>query len=114
MEYSPQWQIATHIHWTKGVVDLADGYLMRLFKASSPEVIPSVRLGSLPYQVSNIRHVQFTCVHARRGDFKEQCENVPLNECFASLSVMNRRVNEVQDELAVKFPGMGGVGRSLR
>jgi hypothetical protein len=61
MEYSPQWQIATHIHWTKGVVNLANDYLMRLFKVSSPERIPSVRRGSPPYQVSNIRHSVHLC-----------------------------------------------------
>ena len=42
LEYSPQWQIATHIHWAKRVVDLANSYLMRLFKVSSPERIPPV------------------------------------------------------------------------
>jgi len=42
----------------------------------------------------------------RHGDFGNWCTGIPVEECFASIPVIARRVREVQEELAVKFPGM--------
>ena len=51
---------------------------------------------------------QFISIHVRHGDFGTQCRDVPVLECFAPLSVIDRRVQEVQAELQRKFPGIGG------
>jgi hypothetical protein len=42
----------------------------------------------------------------RRGDFGNWCHDVPNGDCFPSIAVINRRVQEVKDELASKYPGM--------
>ena len=42
----------------------------------------------------------------RHGDFGNWCTGIPVEECFASIPVIARRVREVQEELSVKFPGM--------
>ena len=42
----------------------------------------------------------------RHGDFGNWCQDIPKEDCFPSLPVINRRVQEVKDELAIKFPGM--------
>lgn len=36
----------------------------------------------------------------RHNDFKNACHGLPLDECFAPLSVVVTRVKEVQDELS--------------
>ncbi|KAJ7225371.1 hypothetical protein GGX14DRAFT_386272 [Mycena pura] len=41
----------------------------------------------------------FISIHVRRYDFEVWCGGVPVQECFAPLSVIARRVGEVQDEL---------------
>jgi hypothetical protein len=38
-------------------------------------------------------------IHARHRDFKVFCGDRPLDECYASLPVIARRVQEVKDEL---------------
>ncbi|KAG8996936.1 hypothetical protein FRB93_000606 [Tulasnella sp. JGI-2019a] len=88
-DYSPQWHIASTIHFAPRMVELANGYLMRLFDVPSEADIPL-----------------FISIHVRHGDFKWQCGTVPLVDCFASLSVIARRVQEVQDELASTHPGI--------
>lgn len=42
----------------------------------------------------------------RHGDFGNWCEGVPVEECFASIPVIARRVREVQEELSIKHSGM--------
>lgn len=42
----------------------------------------------------------------RHGDFGNWCNGAPLEDCFASIPVITRRVREVRDELALKYPGM--------
>ena len=42
----------------------------------------------------------------RRGDFGGWCNGNPLEECFASIPVIARRVREVQEELSLKYPDM--------
>ncbi|KAG1903033.1 uncharacterized protein F5891DRAFT_947755, partial [Suillus fuscotomentosus] len=38
-------------------------------------------------------------IHIRHGDFSQQCEEFPVDQCFAPLSVIARRVSEVREEL---------------
>lgn len=42
----------------------------------------------------------------RRGDFGNFCDGITKDECFPSLATIDRRVQEVKDELATKFPDM--------
>jgi hypothetical protein len=50
--------------------------------------------------------VKYITIHQRHGDFNNWCNDNPLEECFASIPVLVRRVREIQEELAIKFPGM--------
>lgn len=38
-------------------------------------------------------------MHVRRGDFADWCGDVPVDDCFAPVSVIARRVREVQEEI---------------
>ena len=42
----------------------------------------------------------------RHGDFGNWCDGNPIEECFAPISVIARRVREVQEELSIKYSGM--------
>jgi hypothetical protein len=48
---------------------------------------------------SNLYYSQFISVHARRDDFQNWCGEFTKEECFASLSVIGRRVDEVKAEV---------------
>jgi hypothetical protein len=41
---------------------------------------------------------QYITIHVRHGDFKGAC-HIPFDECFAPLSAIARRVDEVKEEL---------------
>jgi hypothetical protein len=45
---------------------------------------------------------QYVSIHVRHHDFKGWCGDVPVEDCFASLSVIARRVREVQEELRTR------------
>jgi len=38
-------------------------------------------------------------IHVRHGDFKNWCGQVPVEDCFASIAVLARRVEEIKTEL---------------
>ena len=42
---------------------------------------------------------QYISIHVRHGDFRSYCNSIPEDQCFASISVIARRVEEVQQEL---------------
>ncbi|KAG8848874.1 hypothetical protein FRB96_001006 [Tulasnella sp. 330] len=92
-EYHPGWQIATKMHFTPRMVQIANDFLMRLFDVQMEEYIPP-----------------FISVHVRHGDFGNECSraSIPTSDCFAPLSVIARRVQEVQDELANTRSGLNG------
>ncbi|KAG8869692.1 hypothetical protein FRB98_002285 [Tulasnella sp. 332] len=90
-EYNPAWQIASKMHFAPRMVRIANGMLMRVFNVQTDDDIPP-----------------FISIHVRHGDFKGMCGDVPLPDCLASLSVIARRVQEVQDELANTRPGFNG------
>jgi hypothetical protein len=48
---------------------------------------------------TNKLHSQYISVHVRHGDFVNWCGGVPLEDCFANTTVINRRVQEEKDEL---------------
>ncbi|KAF7303293.1 hypothetical protein MKEN_01293400 [Mycena kentingensis (nom. inval.)] len=83
-DYSPAWRyVGRHMYWTPALNSLADQYIRKAFGI--------VENGQIP---------PFISVHVRHLDFEVYCEKVPLNECFASLKVISRRVREVQEEVA--------------
>ncbi|KAG8874491.1 hypothetical protein FRB97_005877 [Tulasnella sp. 331] len=92
-EYHPGWQIASKMHFAPRMVQIANSFLMRLFDVQREEYIPP-----------------FISIHVRHGDFGDHCDRVkiPKLDCFAPLSVIARRVQEVQDELAGTRPDFNG------
>ncbi|KAK1233665.1 hypothetical protein PQX77_003160 [Marasmius sp. AFHP31] len=82
-DYSPVWRhVARHMHWAPRVTKLADEYVNRALGLKESEITP-------PY----------IGVHVRHNDFQDWCFEVPLHECFATLPVIARRVQEVKDEI---------------
>jgi hypothetical protein len=43
--------------------------------------------------------LQWIGIHIRHGDFADWCGGVPLENCFAPISVIKRRVEDVKQEL---------------
>ncbi|CAA7265892.1 unnamed protein product [Cyclocybe aegerita] len=82
-DYSPAWLfVGQHMHWTPRLESLADQYVRSAFglqeKAETPPYIG---------------------IHIRHGDFANWCGTVPVEECFAPISVIARRVEEVKLEI---------------
>ncbi|KAF9074844.1 hypothetical protein BDP27DRAFT_1316061 [Rhodocollybia butyracea] len=72
-DYSPAWRY------------LANLYLNRAF--GLPELGPTP-----PY----------IAIHVRHYDFAGWCGDVPLNDCFASIPIIARRVREVQEKIRIE------------
>ncbi|KAF7289478.1 hypothetical protein HMN09_01341800 [Mycena chlorophos] len=81
-DYSPAWRfVGKYLHFTDTIVKLAEQYVRDAVAIAPYEPTP-------PY----------IAIHVRHGDFAGWCE-VPLKDCFAPLSAIARRVEELQDEL---------------
>ncbi|KAJ7089795.1 hypothetical protein B0H15DRAFT_930626 [Mycena belliarum] len=81
-DYGPAWRfVGRHMHWTPKILELAERYVREALVVAPYEPTP-------PY----------IAVHVRHGDFAGWCE-VPVKDCFAPLSAIARRVEEVQTEL---------------
>lgn len=52
--------------------------------------------------------MQWIGVHIRHGDFGSWCGDVPVSDCFAPISAIKRRIDEVKDELETRL-GLTGV-----
>ncbi|KAF8913143.1 hypothetical protein CPB84DRAFT_1812062 [Gymnopilus junonius] len=82
-DYSPAWLfVGQHMHWTPRLVSLAEEYLRRAFGTQANDETPP-----------------WIAIHIRHGDFKDWCGSVPIEDCFAPLSVIARRVQEVKQEI---------------
>ncbi|PPQ78032.1 hypothetical protein CVT25_015577 [Psilocybe cyanescens] len=82
-DFSPAWLfVGQHMHWTPKLVALADEYLRKAFGTEENEVTPP-----------------WISIHIRHGDFAGWCGDVPVDDCFAPLSVIARRVEEVKQEI---------------
>lgn len=89
-DFAPAWRfVVTHMHWTERLEAIGEQYLRATFGLEADQPIP-------PY----------ITIHQRHGDFNNWCNDVPLEECFASIPVIARRVREIQEELSIKYPGM--------
>ncbi|KAJ7272628.1 hypothetical protein B0H12DRAFT_1007870 [Mycena haematopus] len=81
-DYGPAWRfVGRHMYWTPKLLQLAGKYVRDALVVAPYEPTP-------PY----------ITVHVRHGDFAGWCDR-PLKDCFAPLSAIARRVEEVQDEL---------------
>ncbi|KAJ6605810.1 hypothetical protein B0H10DRAFT_2228867 [Mycena sp. CBHHK59/15] len=81
-DYSPAWRfVGRYMYWTPKIEAIADSYVRRV-------------LGTAPFEPTP----PYIAVHVRHGDFRGWC-SLPLEECFAPLSAIVRRVDEVQAEL---------------
>ncbi|KAI0785042.1 hypothetical protein C8Q75DRAFT_723287 [Abortiporus biennis] len=88
MDYAPQWRfVGRHLHWTSRIESIAASYVKRVFGLPADE-------GAVPPYIT---------IHVRHGDFGNWCwEAEDPRDCFAPLSVIARRVQEVQDEIRRK------------
>jgi hypothetical protein len=82
-DYSPAWRyVAQHMHWVPSIEKLANEYINRALGLPDDAETP-------PY----------IGIHVRHYDFAGWCGDTPLDECFASISVIARRVREVQEQI---------------
>ncbi|KAJ7492150.1 hypothetical protein FB451DRAFT_518434 [Mycena latifolia] len=83
LDYSPAWRYAgQYMRWTAALEELADTYVRKTLGVAAHDPIPP-----------------FITVHARRDDFQGWCGDYSLEDCFAPLIVIARRVHEVQAEI---------------
>jgi len=82
-DYSPAWRfVGQYMRWSPQLESLINQYARRTIGVPDDEPTPN-----------------WIAVHVRHGDFKNLCADVPLSDCFAPLSVIAKRVQEVKEEL---------------
>jgi len=82
-DVGPAWRfVLKHLRWTKRLQAIGDHYLKVIFNVPEHEPVP-------PY----------IAIHARRNDFHWYCNDVPLDECYPSIPVFQRRIREIQEEV---------------
>ncbi|KAF9486450.1 hypothetical protein BDN70DRAFT_902572 [Pholiota conissans] len=82
-DYSPAWFfVGQFMHWTPKLESLADVYIRKAFGTERTAETPP-----------------WIAIHVRHGDFLDWCGQTPMDSCFASVSVIARRVEEVQQEI---------------
>ncbi|KAF4623811.1 hypothetical protein D9613_002247 [Agrocybe pediades] len=81
-DFSPAWLfVGQHMHWTAELESITDGYIRRAFGTQEGQPTPP-----------------WISIHVRHGDFRNWCEG-ETKDCFAPISVIARRVEEVKKEL---------------
>jgi len=82
-DYSPAWRyVGKYLHWSPKMLSLAEKYLRRSLALAEDASIPP-----------------FISIHVRRKDFESWCRGVAKQECFASLAMYSRRVEQIKDQL---------------
>ncbi|KAH9836945.1 uncharacterized protein C8Q71DRAFT_578541 [Rhodofomes roseus] len=86
-DFAPAWRfVGAYMHWTPELQELAYAYVRRAFGLEDGAEVP-------PY----------IAIHQRHGDFKNWCTDPDNTEdCFAPISVIQRRVREIQDEIRLR------------
>ncbi|KAJ7786473.1 hypothetical protein B0H16DRAFT_1670566 [Mycena metata] len=85
-DYSPAWRfVGQYLHWTPELEQLTNTYVRRALGTPEDSPIPP-----------------FISIHVRHYDFEAWCRGVPIQECFAPLPVIARRVREVKDEIFLR------------
>ncbi|KAF7347413.1 hypothetical protein MVEN_01497200 [Mycena venus] len=83
LDYSPAWRyVGQYMRWTAALERLADEYVRYALRIAASDPIPP-----------------FIAIHARRDDFQGWCGTFTNEECFAPLSAIARRVDEVKAEI---------------
>ncbi|KAJ7040458.1 hypothetical protein C8F04DRAFT_1083631 [Mycena alexandri] len=81
--YDYPWRfVGQYLHWTPELEQLTNAYVRRAFGITEDSPMPP-----------------FISIHVRHYDFEAWCGGVPIQECFAPLPVIARRVREVKDEI---------------
>jgi len=88
------------MHWTPELESITDGYIRRAFGTQPEEATPPVSINGICIlnQFQAKQAAQWISIHVRHGDFRNWCEG-DVRECFAPISVIARRVEEVKKEL---------------
>jgi hypothetical protein len=96
------------MHWTERLESIAKLYLRASFGLESDQPIPPVSRIQihLVCNDASLIDVQYITIHVRHGDFSNWCNGNPVEECFAPIPVIARRVREIQEELSIKYIGM--------
>ncbi|KAJ7446504.1 hypothetical protein B0H11DRAFT_1745723 [Mycena galericulata] len=82
-DYSPAWRyVGQFMHWTPRLEQIADDYVRLAMGVAEGAPIPP-----------------FISMHVRHHDFQVWCGEVPVQDCFASLPVISRRVEEIRAEI---------------
>ncbi|KAJ7283995.1 hypothetical protein C8J57DRAFT_751130 [Mycena rebaudengoi] len=82
-DFGPAWRfVGRYMHWTPKIQQLANDYVRQTLDVATDQPLPN-----------------YITVHVRHGDFGDQCGEVPISACFAPLSVIARRVEEVKAEI---------------
>lgn len=82
-DFSPAWRfVGQHMHWTPQLEALIDLYVRRTIGAVDDDPTPN-----------------YIAIHIRHGDFADWCGGVPVDDCFAPIPVIARRVQEVKEEI---------------
>ncbi|KAF8203947.1 hypothetical protein BJ912DRAFT_1090884 [Pholiota molesta] len=83
-DHSPAWMfVGQFMRWTPRLEDLTDKYVRKAFGTGPTVETPP-----------------WIAIHIRHGDFAGYCGEVPVDDCFASISVIARRVEEVKQEIS--------------
>ncbi|KAF8640983.1 hypothetical protein AX17_000629 [Amanita inopinata Kibby_2008] len=83
-DFSPAWRFAgKHMRWAPELEEIANQYLRR-----------SMGLDEYGKDIP-----QYISIHIRHGDFIDWCRDMVIDECFATLPIIARRVEEVRQEL---------------
>ncbi|KAM6498742.1 hypothetical protein JOM56_006690 [Amanita muscaria] len=83
-DYSPAWKyVGQHMHWSQELEKLTNRYLRR----------------AMNLEISDEPPPPYVSIHARHRDFEVYCQKQSLEDCYASLDVIERRVEDVQQEL---------------
>ncbi|KAF4573193.1 hypothetical protein EYR36_007703 [Pleurotus pulmonarius] len=86
-DYGPAWRyVGQHMRWTMTLQGIADDYVR----------------ATIGVQDEDEPTPPFISIHVRHGDFAVYCGDRPVEECFAPISVIARRVQEVKDELKTR------------
>lgn len=82
-DYSPAWRfVGQHMHWTPKLEHLRDEYVRKAIGLEEAQATPP-----------------WIAIHIRHGDFATWCTGMALSDCFAPISVIARRVEEVKKEI---------------
>ncbi|KAJ3568045.1 hypothetical protein NP233_g5974 [Leucocoprinus birnbaumii] len=98
-DYSPAWRyVGQYLRWTPRLEAIADSYVRRTLGTPEGSPTPPVSTSSSSDD-SQPDTQKYIGIHVRHGDFKNWCGQVPIADCFASIPILARRIDEIKTEL---------------